>query len=403
MHRAPLALSAAVLAIAARAAAEDGRRADEETELDVVPVAGGSSDIGYGGGAVGALTRFVRGDPHAWQWRLEASALITFRVLPSFGVPYQDHWIQLIVPGLLDGKLRVQARVAFTQETVISYYGLGNAAPAPANPTAPAYLYGRTHPMLEGYARGTLGPHLFEVAGGSLTLNWLDVPANGRVASDMRSASPGVRSLLGDARTHAVGILQQSLVWDSRDDEVVPRLGMWHEVDLRMSPRLGDAMPYPYCELLAIARGYVPLGDRFVIAGRALGDALFGRPPFYQLAEYDDTYAIGGSSGIRGVPAARYYGKAKLIANLEARADVARLRFVDKPWAVAVVAFFDAGRLWADWSANPGLDGTGLGLKWGTGLGLRVQQGKAFVVRGDVAWSPDALPIGAYFAAGETF
>jgi len=93
---------------------------------------------------------------------------------------------------------------------VISYYGLGNAAPAPANPTAPAYLYGRTHPMLEGYARGTLGPHLFEVAGGSLTLNWLDVPANGRVASDMRSASPGVRSLLGDARTHAVGILQQS-------------------------------------------------------------------------------------------------------------------------------------------------------------------------------------------------
>jgi outer membrane protein assembly factor BamA len=280
---------------------------------------------------------------------------------------------------------------------------VGNAASAPAKPSAPAFVYGRTHPTLEGYAREALAPHLFLVSGGSLTLNWLDVPADGKLATDMRSANPVVRALVGDARTHAVGILQQGLVWDSRDDELIPRRGMWHEVDLRMSPGLGDAMPYAYCELLAIGRGYVPIGDRFVLAGRVLGDALFGRPPIYQLAEYDDTYALGGSAGIRGVPAARYYGKAKLIANLEARTDVARLRFVNKPWAVAIVAFLDAGRLWADWSSNPDLDGTGLGLKWGTGFGVRVQQGKAFVVRGDLAWSPDALPIGAYFAAGETF
>jgi hypothetical protein len=34
---------------------------------------------------------------------------------------------------------------------------------------------------------------------------------------------------------------------------------------------------------------------------------------------------------------------------------------------------------------------------------VRFQQGSAFVVRGDVAWSPDARPIGAYFTAGQMF
>ena len=74
-----------------------------------------------------------------------------------------------------------------------------------------------------------------------------------------------------------------------------------------------------------------------------------------------------------------------------------------KPWGLDLVAFFDAGRFWADWSPQPQLDGTGLGLKYGTGLGIRMIQGTALVVRGDMAWSPDAEPIGGYFAAGEMF
>jgi hypothetical protein len=68
-----------------------------------------------------------------------------------------------------------------------------------------------------------------------------------------------------------------------------------------------------------------------------------------------------------------------------------------------VVAFFDAGRVWADTAPHPELDGTGLGLKYGTGGGVRLQSGKAFVLRGDVAWSPDARPLGGYFAVGQAF
>ncbi len=53
--------------------------------------------------------------------------------------------------------------------------------------------------------------------------------------------------------------------------------------------------------------------------------------------------------------------------------------------------------------AKPGLDGTGLGMHYGIGGGIRLQQGKTFVVRADVAWSPDARPVGAYLIANQVF
>jgi hypothetical protein len=36
-------------------------------------------------------------------------------------------------------------------------------------------------------------------------------------------------------------------------------------------------------------------------------------------------------------------------------------------------------------------------------VGLRLLSGDTFAVRADVAWSPDARPVGLYFAAGEVF
>lgn len=373
-------------------------------EFDIVPIVGGDSDIGWGGGGVAAIAKRSAGEDARLLWRLDASVFLTFEGSPKFAVPYQDHWIQLIVPDLMNGRLRIQTRVAVTKENDIRYFGLGNATPAPSNTDSPFYVYERLHPMLEGYARIALTRSLYLIEGGTFTLDWMTVPANTKLAQDAATGPQEVRSLLDDpARNHAVVLSHQSIGWDTRDNEVVPRTGSWEQIDLRLSPSIGSEFPYQYGEVLAIARGYVPLGSRFVVAGRALGDFLFGHPPFYQLTEYEDTYAIGGTAGVRGVPAQRYYGKIKLIGNVETRADVLRFRWFDKPWGIDLVAFFDAGRLWADWSSQPSLDGSGIGLKYGTGIGIRLLQGTALVVRGDIAWSPDAQPIGGYFAAGETF
>jgi hypothetical protein len=410
MRGGPLLVAVALLLAARGARAQDQPspgRSDEtghgRSEIDAIPIAGGDSDIGFGGGFVGAITKFAPGDEHRWDWRLVASAFLTFRASPSFGVPYQDHWLQIIVPSLLDGRLRFEARAAFTKENDVQYYGLGNAVPTPPTPGSRLYVYARTHPMLEAYARTSIAPHVYAIAGTTFTVNLLDVPEGTRLADDMLSGSPEVRSLLGSANDHAVAIVQESVGYDTRDDEVVPHRGTWNQIDLRLSPALGSFVPYSYGEVLGIARVYQPVGSRVVLAARGLVDLLFGNPPFFQLAEYEDTYAIGGTAGVRGVPAQRYYGKIKLLGNLEGRVDVVRFHLVDKPWELGLVGFFDAGRLWADWRSLPQLDGTGLGLKWGTGVGVRVQQGSAFVVRGDIAWSPDALPIAGYFAVGETF
>ena len=142
---------------------------------------------------------------------------------------------------------------------------------------------------------------------------------------------------------------------------------------------------------------------RLTFAARVVADVQAGDVPFYELATYEETYALGGVEGVRGVPAQRYYGKEKVFANLEARSTLVDFRLFGKSFGLGLAGFFDGGRLWADGFHHPELDGTAFGLKYGVGGGVRLHQGDSMVVRFDVAWSPDAQPVSAYFSAGELF
>jgi hemolysin activation/secretion protein len=134
-----------------------------------------------------------------------------------------------------------------------------------------------------------------------------------------------------------------------------------------------------------------------------VADLQFGDPPFYELARYEDTFALGGVNGVRGVPAQRYYGKVKLFGNVEARSELVDFDLLKGHYVLGAALFFDGGRLWSSLHPNEALDGSGVGLKYGVGAGLRIRKGKAFVVRADLAWSPDARPLGGYFTAGHSF
>ncbi len=156
MPRLGLVVAAIVASAASSLLARSARAQNtdvERREIDGVPIAGGDSDIGIGGGAVGAITQFDRSDQHRWLWRLEGAVFLTVRGSPNFNVPYQDHWLQLTLPYLLGGKLRFQTRVAFTEETDVRYFGVGNGLPTPPDSGSPFYVYGRTHPEFEAYAR----------------------------------------------------------------------------------------------------------------------------------------------------------------------------------------------------------------------------------------------------------
>jgi outer membrane protein assembly factor BamA len=381
-----------------------------KTEVTAVPLVGGDSDIGIGGGALVAVARTdSRYVPY--RWGLESTGLITFKSAPSGGVdvPYQDYVVKLTLPHLVKNRLRLELRGAFHWLSSVKYYGLGNDShidpPLSNLPSEHYYQYGRIDPSLRARLRLTLAGGLHLVSGAAYTQNWIEAPADGKLAADMRSGSPAVKALLGDTAPHGVLKLEYGVVFDRRDDEISTKRGVFHQAVVRLSPGgAGLFLPYRFGEANVTVRFFVPLGTpRVVLALRGVVDLLFGNVPFYELALFDDTNAIGGVSGVRGVPAQRYYGKAKVFGNLELRTEVAHFRIFKKKYVFGIVGFFDAGRVWADYTRRPELDGTGLGLKYGVGGGLRLQSGRSFVLRADVAWSPDALPVGAYFGAGQMF
>jgi outer membrane protein assembly factor BamA len=201
-----------------------------------------------------------------------------------------------------------------------------------------------------------------------------------------------------------VDFFEQALVYDSRDSETVTRHGQWHQLVVRESPGGTEAFPYRYAQIEAQLHEYwSPLPQRLTIAARLVGDWQMGDPPFYELARFDDTFALGGSKGVRGVPGQRYYGKTKVFGNFQATVFVAEPRAFGKSWSVGIAGFVDGGRVWTEGFDHPELDGTSLGLKYGVGGGVRLREDQSLVIRLDAAWSPDARPVGVYFGAGEIF
>jgi hypothetical protein len=399
--RASLAFACVVAAPAAPAAAQGQR------ELNFLPVAGGDSDIGIGVGGAGNYAE-VASVPPGYRWRLDVAGFVTFKQRSGIILPYQDYNAQLTLPHLgPEGRIRLEVRASHTDESIARYYGLGNASPplAPGEPIEDIE-YARLHPTLSAEARGRVRGAFHVLAGLSYTYNRLNVPPNTRLAMQQATGTPEVRGLLGpNFDPHGVGLVTLEAQWDTRDDDWITRRGQFHTVRFRVSPRVGQALPYGYQRVTATTRFYWTLIEhRLRLVHRVVGDLLIGDAPFYELSRFDETPAIGGGKGVRGVPAQRYYGKVKVFGNLELVSELWSFSLWRKPFILGLSTFFDGGRVWTGLGdSNPALDGTGVGLKYGVGGGLRIQEGKTFIVRFDVAWSPDATPVGAYFNAGLIF
>ncbi len=401
-----------------RAAADDALEEEEgdehawspphETEFSLVPFVGGSSDTGFGGGYIASLAR-LRQDREPYVYRIDTTGSVTVGEAREGGlrVPYADVFLRWRFPHVIANRLGVELRASYTRETNLGYYGLGNASALPPGLERgdPFFEYARVHPTLKMSWELQLRP-LFFWWGASYTGNWLDVAPDTLLASDFQSEQRSVRELLGNARQHSVPKFSLGLAWDTRDDEVAPVRGAYLSEELNLTPgTFGDAW-YRFARSTSTAQVYLPVlpqQRRLVLAARLVADLLLGNPPFYELARYDDTAAIGGSKGVRGVPAQRYYGKIKLIANVELRSELLELSILGGKRRFGLVAFADTGRVWADYGSHPELDGSGLNLAYGLGGGLRVASGKTFMLRLDLAWSPDERSTSGYLVAGHLF
>lgn len=380
-------------------------------EVNVLPVVGGSTDVGFGGGVFSGLAHIVPGaspDATPYAWNLEGVAIATLKPNPANRIesPMQDVYVLLTIPRLLGLPVRLAVRPSWTWERTLGFYGVGNATTdrAPPGASGSYFQYGRTHPALDADLRFHVVGSLAGIVGARYTQSWLQIERGSRLDQDLDARRPEVGHAPASGGTEATATFRVGVQWDDRDSVVAPHRGTFHEVSLLLSPGGSEAFPYRYGQANLTLRAYAPLGGRrLTLATRLVLDAQFGDVPFYELSRFDDTYAIGGALGVRGVPGQRYSGKIKAIENVEVRFDVAEVHALGKALSIGGAAFFDVGRVWSDVTPHPELDGTGLGLKWGAGAGPRLRSGEAFVVRADLAWSPDARPIGGYFTVGHLF
>jgi Omp85 superfamily domain len=390
---------AATTALTATAAAdvptEDEHKAGREVGL--LPLIGGDTDNGFGVGAIGTIAEFDANNP-LYRWKLDFAgfyATKTFPPTPS----YIDGAIKLTVPELLDDHLRVEVRPSFTLDSALPFFGIGNRPPIPPTIVASRDFYERLHPALMVAMRWRLSRHWFALDGAQLIYNKVSVAPDSTLARELAAIDPYLTSAHGLLRVDA------GLVYDSRDNEIAPNSGQYHQVKVRLSPHVGDELPYAFEQYDAIGRFYTTLmPHRLVLALRGVVDVQTGNVPFYEESRYEDASAIGGPLGVRGVPAYQFYGRAKAFGSVELRAKLWRFAAASRRFTIGFAGFVDAGRVWTDvYAEHHALDGTGVGIHYGIGGGLRVQQGRAFLVRVDVAWSPDARPIGAYVMADEAF
>ena len=346
-------------------------------------------------------------------WRLESAGAITFKPAdhgnqldPSgVQVPLIDEYLLLRLPHVRRDRFEVELRLSFTREGTLKFYGLGNASRVQPGlaPTDSFYKHERTHPMLRWLSTFHATKALDAIWGFSYTHNWLAVADDTLLAQTMKGGSAYEREVLGGVKEHGVAWFSAGLGIDTRDHETKTQRGVHLTARADFAPGGVPALPYQWGRLTTSASGFVPLvRDRVVFAGRVTTDLLFGDPPFYELPRYDNT-SFGGGKGIRGVPAQRYWGKVKVFSNAELRTQLFAFHFWDKTNWFGLTAFFDSGRLWTDYHPHPELDGNGLGLKYGAGGGIRLSAGDSFVLRADVAYSPDAHPLSAYLTSGEMF
>ena len=369
----------------------------------MLPLIGGDTDVGIGAGAFGSVVDLEPGFT-PFKWKLEFGAFYATKG-GLFQPSYEDAFVTLTLPGLFDNRLRLRIRPSFTRETALPYFGLGNAAHEPTVIDPTRDYYTRLHPALSMNARWAFNQPVFLDVGAQYTYNTLSFDPSSTLAQDMHSSDPYIRDTVATEPHHSVLRFQGAVVYDTRDNVVSPYNGQYHRIQVRVSPRLGEDLPYSYQQIDAQARFYyTPIPRYLTLTARGVFDLQLGDLPFYELARYEETSAIGGGNGVRGVPAYSYYGKVKAFANFEARSETFHITVHHKPYILGFAVFYDAGRLWTDLETRrPVLDGTGLGLHYGIGGGLRLQEGHTFVVRADLAWSPDARPVGAYLIANQVF
>ena len=185
------------------------------------------------------------------------------------------------------------------------------------------------------------------------------------------------------------------LVFDTRDDEVAPRGGVLLQAigAAADSSIMGDLT---YTKLLFSAQGYLPIGQRLVLAARVLGQTMDKAPrlgTYYSIENMERPFdVLGGSASHRGLWRVRHLDSDKLLGNFDVRYDL-----LAEPtlFRVTLLGFLDVGRVFPASEFKL----TTEDLKWGGGAGLMVQLFRAAILGGTVGIGPENRLLALFYTS----
>jgi hypothetical protein len=397
--------------------AEDSHTVDYFTpryEPAGFPLIGGNSDIGFQFGGVATLTRFD-GGARPYLWNMDAVLTASVKTGPDGTEIAQQYYLwQWDLPRMFGGKLRLTPLVYFQKTVNQPYFGPGNASSGarPATADGRYFQYRDNELRARQMARLAIGGPWELVALGTFRAESPGTYPGSQLERDVATRTADGAPLVRGVQQLGIGMLGTGFIHDSRDNEIFPHSGQFHQIGIRAALGLPTDSGVSYVGLGGSFSWVVPLGRDTVVAWRGVVDLLAGNVPFYDLFTGGpfQTYDMpGGPSGIRGVPSARYSGRVKAVANAELRSLPIGVRLFGQRFRLGGDLFADAGRTWIDYTFTNPLDGSGLGIKYGVGAGLYLLWGQAALFRLEVAYSPDqeaenpGFPVGIYVEDGVMF
>jgi outer membrane protein assembly factor BamA len=365
-------------------------------------------------GVAGTLTRFWdESKPYLWNADMVLSASLKSDQ-NGFSLIQQRHLLRFDTLDLLQGRLRMDTRASFLRTINAGYYGLGNTSTAEPSPGETSigrrYQYVHQEGRVRVIGRVKMAEALSFAFGANIRDEIPRAYASSKLAEDAAARNPDGTPVIRGLEPTALAGGAVGLVYDTRDTEFVTRSGVFYEVGAGATgSSTGEAN---YGSASAILSHFAPIWGPISFANRFVAAFEFGKVPFYDLAQggtFEPQYLLGGESGIRGVPQARYSGLIKVLTNVEMRTVLPRFYLLRQRLRVGTTTFVDAGRVWNDYRFDASRDGTKLNLKYGVGGGLFLQWGEAAIFRLEAAYSPDAvaenpgLPIGIYVTDGLMF
>ena len=307
----------------------------------------------------------------------------------------------LKVPRMAGTGFGMRLVVSYKRDLRARFYGQGNGRErntdliTPGNPDFRDefyYLYALKNPrVIASVLRHIYGPLSLSVGFG---LETADVDKRGARAAYLEKGTPD-----GGAVDGISGFVGATLSWDSRDNDVMPRRGTFHEWSYETSRnslvtglffKEIDFQRYTFSDLR-----YFSISDRTTVAHRTVFEVLSGEVPLYAFGEIGGSRrskGLGGSDSLRGFDRQRFTDNVRFFTNTEVRHLLRNTRAFRQYLDWYGVLFVDTGQV------APVREDLGVGrTHWSTGIGVRVSWNTDFVIRSDLGFSPEQTRIGVKY------